>query len=214
MDRRSNWLATLDIVNEAFLYEQPLPAAHREAFAEQIVSQSSKLSQTTEVFTEGLRLFSGEKLRTRFAARHILQEESARVLTLLAARTVDTRKTLGQINASLLKACFAQSCVKGECAHATIGLLRYLAAGRLDKRETRLNTHLRTLSQHRDGNSQWEHFPFYYTLLALTEIDLPLAIQEMHYAAPTCEQQLRRISTEDPVSQRRRAILQRVLSMC
>ena len=214
MIHRSNLTTTLDLINQAFFYGQPLSVAHREAFAEQIVSQQSGSSQVAETAVIDLSLFSGERLQTRFAARHILQEEAARALVLLDARTLDTHKALDQMNARLLKTCFAQSCVKGECAHAMIGLMRYLAAGRLDDRETRLNAHLKTLSQHRDGKGQWEHFPFYYTLLALTEINLPQAIEEMRYAAPTCEKQLRRISTEDQVSQRRRAILQRVLSMC
>ena len=210
--------ATLDIINEAFLYGRPLSVAQREAFAEQIVSRQEKpnLAAGAPVFTngKGLDLFSGEKLKTRFATGHILQEEAARALVLLTARTVDVREALERVNKSLAQACFAQSCVKGECAHAMIGLMRYLAAGGLDESEKRLDTHLKMLSQHRNGSGDWGHFPFYYTLLALTEIDLPVAIQEIRHAAPTCERRLRRVSSDDKVSQRRRAIMQRALSRC
>lgn len=210
------WIMTLNIVNEAFLYGQPLSIAQREAFAEQIVSQQARLNPVARVPVfpagQGLELFSGERLHTRFATRHILQEEAARALVLLAARTVNVRETLEWMDADLLKACFAQSCVKGECAHAMIGLMRYLAVGGLGDSEQRLDTHLKTLSQHRDSSGDWGNFPFYYTLLALTEIDLPSALREMRYAAPTCKKRLRRISGDDKISRRRRAILQRALS--
>jgi hypothetical protein len=211
-------IATLDIINEAFLYGRPLSVAQREAFAEQIISRQEKPNPVAgaPVFTngKGLDLFSGETLKTRFATRHILQEEAARALVLLTARTVDVREALERVNKSLAQACFAQSCVKGECAHAMIGLMHYLAAGGLGEPEKRLDIHLKTLSQHRNGSGDWGHFPFYYTLLALTEIDLPAAIQEMRYAAPACERRLRRVSSDDKISQRRRAIMQRVLSRC
>jgi len=214
MEHRYDWTMTLDIVNEAFFFGRALSIAHREAFAEQIATNQTRSSQVSEAPTEGWSLFSGERLLTKFATRYILQEEAARALVLLSARTLDIRRTLEQVNAHLIKMCFAQACIKGECAYAMIGLMRYLAVGGLDESEKRLSAHLRILTQQRDSNGQWKHFPFYYTLLALTEINLPQAIEEMRYAAPACERRLQRAANGDQISQRRRAIMQRVLSGC
>jgi hypothetical protein len=211
---RYDWTSTLDIVNEAFFFGRALSVGHREAFAEQIATNQARSSQANAASTEGWSLFSGERLLTKFATRYILQEEAARALVLLSARTLDIRRTLEQVNARLIETCFAQSCVKGECAHAMIGLMRYLAVGGLDEPERRLCVHLKTLTQQRDGNGQWGHFPFYYTLLALTEINLPQAIEEMRCAAPACERRLQRAVNGDQISQRRRAIMQRVLAAC
>ena len=47
--------------------------------------------------------------------------------------------------------------------------------------------------------------------LALSEIDLPSARQELRYAAPACERVLKRLSGADPVT-RRRDIVLRALS--
>ena len=52
------------------------------------------------------------------------------------------------------------------------------------------------LKKCRKGESQWRVFPFWYTLLALVEMDLPAAVAEMRYVAPRCESgpQAQRIS--------------------
>jgi len=39
----------------------------------------------------------------------------------------------------------------------------------------------------RDGKGQWRRFPFWYTVLALSEMDVPEASRELKYAAPVLE---------------------------
>ena len=39
----------------------------------------------------------------------------------------------------------------------------------------------------RDGNGQWRRFPFWYTVLALSEMDVPDALRQLKYAAPVLE---------------------------
>jgi len=46
---------------------------------------------------------------------------------------------------------------------------------------------LKALKKRRDGKGRWRNFPFYYTLLSLTEIDIPQPVDEMKYAAKACE---------------------------
>jgi hypothetical protein len=94
--------------------------------------------------------------------------------------------------------------------------MRYLATGGVDDAERWLQVHVQTLSQQQGSKGRWKRFPFYYTLLALLEIDLPSARDEMRYSAPACERYLRRSPTltDDVFYRRRRAIVQRVLGRC
>jgi hypothetical protein len=54
----------------------------------------------------------------------------------------------------------------------------------------------------------------YYTLLALSETDLPAAVEEMRYAAPACERFLRRSPKDDGFALRQRDVVERVLARC
>jgi len=123
-------------------------------------------------------------------------------------------EVLERTNRWLLEQCFSSVCTVGECAHSTIGLMRYLAAGGLADSEKRLNAHIAVLSQHRDGKGRWRRFPFYYTLLALSETDLPAAVGEMRHAAPACERFLRRSPKGDLFVTRQRVVMERVLARC
>lgn len=100
------------------------------------------------------------------------------------------------------------------CGKCTAALWRHLAVGGLEDSERRLTTGSRALKSHRDGNGKWRTFPFYYTLLVLSEIDLPLAVEEMRYASTVCQRYLRRSSKDDRIAQRRRILAERVLRKC
>jgi hypothetical protein len=67
------------------------------------------------------------------------------------------------------------------------------------------------LKEHRDGRGRWGRFPFYYTLLALTEIPGGPATAEMRYAAPGLERMLKRSGRADGFDRRRRAVAERIL---
>jgi hypothetical protein len=211
--------ATLGALDEAFFRGQSLPQVQRAEVAAWLVGRQDQAGPDAGTFAptetdhlEAMRLYSGEKLKTRFAAGHILNAQAARALFLLDAPTPGAQEAIRRTDQRLRQACFATSCIVGECAHATVGLMRYLAAGGLDDAERRLNAYLGTLSQQRDGQGRWRRFPFYYTLLALSEIDLPQAIQERQYAAPACERYLRRATHDDTIGWRRQAIMQRNLA--
>jgi hypothetical protein len=68
------------------------------------------------------------------------------------------------------------------------------------------------LSEHRDSRGSWRRFPFYYTLLALTEMDGKRATGELRYAAPRLERMLNRRGSGDRFDSRRRAVARRVLA--
>ena len=211
---------TMDSLNEDLFYGRTPPEAEVEAFAGWVLGRQGTAGKlagafipTEEDLESGVRLFTGELLKTRLAARNILTTEVARALFLLVPATPGVREALERANRWLLGMCFASSCVLGECAHSTLGWMRYLAAGALSDAEGRLETHLQVLSLHRDGRGRWKRFPFYYTLLALSETTLPAAVAEMRYAAPACERSLRRWGTEGRFTARQKVLLERVLAV-
>ncbi|HEY93661.1 MAG TPA: hypothetical protein G4O15_01825 [Dehalococcoidia bacterium] len=91
---------------------------------------------------------------------------------------------------------------------------RHLTAGGLDNQEARLIEGLKALKQRRDGSGRWRSFPFYYTLLSLSEIDIPQALNEMKYTANVCERYLKHSLTDDIINRRRRTLVKRVLEKC
>ena len=72
---------------------------------------------------------------------------------------------------------------------------------------------LSALPQHRNGKGAWRRFPFFYTALALTELDHPKAKKEREYIRPVCEKKRARLEPKDDVSRRRIAVLDRVLEL-
>ena len=68
-----------------------------------------------------------------------------------------------------------------------MGLWRNSLAGGLDRHEERLGGGARRLRSMRDGAHRWRKFPFWYTVLALSEIDNAEAKRELKYAAPALE---------------------------
>jgi hypothetical protein len=67
------------------------------------------------------------------------------------------------------------------------------------------------LRKHRDGKGGWRRFPFYYTLLALTEMNPEIARDELKYAAGVCEQRLKRKPRDDKYARRRHEVMRRAL---
>jgi hypothetical protein len=214
---RNSLAVTLDAVNAALFNGRPPSKAEEEEAARWIASQQVKgglqaglFAPTEDDYQEGVRLFTGERLRTKLATRNILTAEAARALVLFGMG----EDILERTNRWLLEQCFASTCTVSECAHSTVGLMRYLAVGGLAGSEKRLDAHFAVLSQHRDGQGRWRRFPFYYTLLALSETDLPAAVEEMRYAAPACEWFLRRSPKGDLFIPRQRSVMERVLARC
>ena len=87
-----------------------------------------------------------------------------------------------------------------------------MAAGGLSKRRERLAGGLKFLKEHRDGKGGWHRFPFYYTLLALSEMEAKGESREIQYAAPVLERMLKRRSRGGKFETRRRAVAERVLA--
>ena len=217
--RPTSLTATLDSTAEAFFYQKPIPATLRKDIAAMLISRQIQSGSnsgffipfTAESGTES-RLFSGEQLHTEFARRHSQLIEAARVLKLLALDIDAVAQSIHIADQRMNTMCYSKFCSKGECKSLTIAYMRYLALSNEKDSENRINPFLTELVRHRDGKGKWSGFPFYYTLLMLSEVDDPLAAQELQYAAPLCEKQDGQNMSADPISRRRQAILTQALS--
>jgi hypothetical protein len=210
---------TLDSAAEAFFYQRPIPAAHRQETASMLISRQIQsgsnygffipFTAETEVRS---RLFSGEQLLTDFAHSHIQLIESARVLKLLGVDNETVTHSIRVADQRMSKYCYSKFCSKGECKSLTIAYMRYLASCNVNDTIMDLNPFLSKLTSYRDGKGKWNGFPYFYTLLMLSEVNDPLATQELQYAIPLLEKQLGQIGSADPISIRRQAIITKVLS--
>lgn len=213
-----NLRTTLDSIDEALFSQHPIPPAERQTFALHILSHQIPDGPQAGLFHTGIagretapRLFTGERLYTLLAARHTLLIDSARMLTLLEVKNDAVTRAL-EIAAQRMEArCYADFCAVGECRHLTLAFMRYLVASHPPGYEQRVDRFLNLLAVHRDQHGKWGTFPFFYTLLIISESYAPQAILERQYAAPVCADALQRPWKDDPFSQRRKAILEKVL---
>ncbi len=70
---------------------------------------------------------------------------------------------------------------------------------------------LSALPEYRDGQGAWRRFPFFFTLLALSELDHPKVRDELRYARGACEKKLTRSKPGNDIASRRIAVMERVL---
>jgi hypothetical protein len=168
-------------------------------------------------YRRGIRLFTGEKVTSGAAIGHILGEEASRALMILDGALPEARVALKKSSKGMIKAlmsCETPTRVRGFycCGTCTAALWRHLAVGGLSKPKQRLAAGLRVLKKYRDGKGKWRRFPFYYTLLALSEIDRKLVADEIHYIAPVCERLVKRYKAKSKIARRRKILLERILA--
>ena len=214
---------TLDSINELVFLGEPLTKGQKTEAANWIAarqglenSYANMFAPTKKDYREGIRVFTGERIRSGAGTGHILGEEACRVLILLNVADVNVQMSLKQATEGMLKTLNREPKSIGTycCGTCSCALWRHLTAGGLDESERRLKNGMNILRLHRKGDGKWKRFPFYYTLLALVEISLPSARKEMQYAAPVCERYLKRAPRKDQCAQRRRVLVERVLEKC
>ena len=216
--------ATLDAVNDAFFNGRSLSKSQRAEAAKWIAgrqglpgSYSGMFAPTGRDFSEGVRFFTGERLPSRAGTAHVLGEEACRALILLDVPLAGVRDALERATDGIMKRVAkvnGAQCGTYCCGKCTVAYWRHLAVGGLDEPGRRLAAGMKVLKSRRDGEGKWRIFPFYYTLLALSETDLPSARKELRYAAAVCERVLKRSPKGDKYDARRRTLLKRVLARC
>ncbi len=205
---------TIDAVSVRLAAGEPLASAEREDVVAWLLDRQIQAGRGGGMFVPfpgeyagGVRLFTGERVRTQLATRNVLTLESVRILFALAGERGAVRGALAHTSVAMRHACFALShCVIGECAHSSIAYMRDAASDRSGDHRKWIEDHLHVIREHRDGTGRWKRFPFYYTLLALLEVGTPSANAELEYARPACRRVIGRASNGDYVTRRRRIL--------
>jgi hypothetical protein len=215
---------TVDAVNAALFEQRKIPAAERKRVAHWLAERQGLPGAYGDTFAgfpaerqSGMVVFTGERIASA-SARHILGEETCRALRRLGVSDARVVAALERADEGLMR-CLARAALDPRntnpgrycCGKCTVGLWRNLLAGGLDRQAERLRRgagHLRTM---RDGKGQWRVFPFWYTVLALSELDFPEALREIKYAAPVLERAAERAPASTRAAVRRHELARRAL---
>ena len=221
---QSSLSATVDAVNDAVFFGKAMAAKDRRHVARWIAARQGLPGAYGELFAgfapevaRGIRLFTGERV-TSASARHILGEESCRALLLLksddaTATAALTRATEWIIERVDMAARDSPRNSAGAycCGKCTVGLWRNILAGGLDRQDRRLRLGLSKLRSMRDGEGGWRTFPFWYTVLALTEMDRAEARGELRYASARIRAEARRAAGSSSCAERRNTLARAAL---
>lgn len=214
---------TIDAITQAHFFAREIPHAERARAAKWIVSRQGMpgayratfFAPTEFDFANGFSVFTGERITSRAGTSHIIGEEACRALALLGVNTLEVREALNRANTALEKwiDC-AENGGPGAgtfcCGTCSVALWRNLLTHGPGTAQRRLAVGMRALKAARDGKGKWKRFPFHYTLLALGEIESPLALAEIRYAAPVIERALK-LPLRGEYAPRRHATMQRAL---
>jgi hypothetical protein len=190
-------------------------------------SYAGMFAPTGYDYAFGTKTFTGEPVRSGAATGHILSEEACRALFQLGLHApAPVPQALERARQAIFKR-IEQSEAPGKwasvgvycCGTCSVALWRHLLASGNPDDQKRLENGLAELRRHRDGEGRWKRFPFYYTMLALSEMELPGVRDEIVYAGNVIERSLRRLSKADPDGQsvhdlRRKVVLERTLEKC
>ena len=222
---RTSLSQTVDAVNAALFEGRALAAAERSHVARWIAARQGLPGSYGGTFagfpserSRGIVLFTGERIASA-SARHILGEEASRALRLLRVRDRSVMRALEAADDGLIR-CLARAAEDPRnrnpglycCGKCSVGLWRNLLSGGLSRREERLRhgaLHLRSV---RDGEHGWRKFPFWYTVLALSEMDIGEAKAELKYAAPALERTASRPVGSTVYARRRLELAARALN--
>jgi hypothetical protein len=222
--RKGSLSETIDSVNEAMFEGRSIPLVERTDIAQWIGERQGLPGAYGDTFAgfpsereSGIVLFTGERI-TSASARHILGEEACRALRLLRVSRASVTRALERASEGLMR-CLDRAALdprnsnpgKYCCGKCTVGLWRHLLAGGLDRQEERLSKGVRYLRTLRDGQGRWRVFPFWYTVLALSEMGFAEAREDLQYAGPLLERLARRAPPRSRYALRRYELARRVL---
>ena len=158
----------------------------------------------------GLKLLTGERIRSSAAIRHILSEEALRTAIVWglgeASAVGQALKGFDQIMER-----GARSSGRYCCYNCTIAFLRTLVVVKPKDWNQTLEKGLNRIRRARTDDGKWHGFPFYYTILTLSEMSTPLAEAELKHASVNAEKLLKRYRGNDRASLFRRLTLESML---
>jgi hypothetical protein len=217
---------TVDAVNDAFFHRRRLTKSNRKELARRIAQRRGKpgayagmFAPTDQDLHTGVRVYTGELIRSGAAIGHIIGEEACRALILLSVEDNTIREALERATSGMLRRLRQtedMSKVHGMycCGTCSVAYWRHIMVGGLDRNKERLAAGMLALGARRTDDGRWRRFPFYYTLLALSEINLKPALDEMRHAAPLLERYVKRKVADNRFSERRHILCERILAKC
>ncbi len=218
---------TVDDINAALFEQRKIAGGEKKTVAEWITERqglrgaySGTYAGYSVELAEGILLFTGERI-TSASARHILGEETMRVLRLMNVRDASIRAGLKRADEGMIDAIRRSDADSRNtnigwfcCGKCSVGMWRNLLSGGLERQEERLRKGVgEVLRSHRQGDGRWHRFPFWYTVLALSEVDYPEGRDELRYAAPVLERAAGRVEPKDLYGRRRHALAARALQI-
>ena len=224
MLNKNSLVQTLDNLNDAFFYGKKISKSEAKEITGWISSRldtpysyNRSFGITKKDMQNPVYTFTGERLTSPASMRHIMAEEACRVLVKLSHITGKPVPALKESDKRFLKM-LEDSEKAGKpkgtfcCGACTVGLWRHLSAGGLSEYSAKLPEGILVLHYNHDANGRWGRFPFFYTLLALSEIDDPIARKELNYAQTECERTLSKLRKTGKFSKRKYDLLLKVLN--
>jgi hypothetical protein len=221
---RTSLSKTVDAIHAAYFEGRKPGAVERRRAARWIAARQGLPGAYGNTFAgfpserAGIVLFTGERVE-HASARHILGEETSRALRQLRVRDPKVNRALAAADEGLRR-CLARAAEHPRfinpglfcCGKCSVGLWRNLLAGGVDRQEERLQQGAAYLRKMRKGAARWRTFPFWYTVLALSEMDNAAASAELRYAEPELTRIARRPAPSSWYARRRHELAIRALN--
>ncbi|MEM2129797.1 MAG: hypothetical protein QXZ70_04280 [Candidatus Bathyarchaeia archaeon] len=159
---------------------------------------------TEKDMTEGFQTLTGEQFLGRNAlSRHILGEETLRAVILwnrssdpAAVKALKAYEKIVNLSVDGTFCCY-------NCATA---FLRTLVAAKVGNWSETLDKGIGKLRKERTSNGRWHGYSFYYTLLALSEMDVPSTKDELQHASNAAKKLIRKYEQKDDRTSRFRTL--------
>ncbi|HMS33150.1 MAG TPA: hypothetical protein PKC91_03605 [Ignavibacteria bacterium] len=216
---------TLDNLNQIFLRKEFISLSDRKNTARWISDRQGLKGSYTDMFapTESdfneIKLFTGDKLTSKASIAHILGEESLRALYLLNVQDRKIQDAFDKARSGIMKV-LKRNYEAGIypdgtfcCGKCTVALWRNLSAEGVRKNKKSLESGINYMKSFRDGKGKYNRFPFFYTVLALSDIDLPESKAEIEYCSSLLRKYVKRKEQNDIYSERKKIIAERALEM-
>lgn len=205
---------TLDAVTEAHFFGTEIPEEERRCTVDWLVTRVGRYggyrgmpAPTPLDFAEPFCTFTGDPIEGRAPISHILGEEAIRAMIWLGSEDPCVTEAVGRSYA-LVEAEHPEASGWYCCGKCSVALWRHWLM-REDKAEA-LDAALQRLRERRRPNG-WLRLPFFYTLLALSEMPQTEAVEELREVAPLMERLLK-VRRLPPYAERRTALLERALA--
>ncbi|HUW84616.1 MAG TPA: hypothetical protein VMZ31_17685 [Phycisphaerae bacterium] len=213
---------TLCNIREVLLRGEKIPKPEREQAAAWIASRAGAPGSyrglpapTTRDYSTKLRLFTGETVGSQAGTGCKLGFEATWAITVLrptktaVARVAETcrQRALERFSQETARQRGMYCCYS--CSNAGWQALGVTPGGDADEL---LEAGLSLLRSLRRSTGRWDKFPFWYTVLALSDMDRPSALAELRHAAPALQRAMKARPKPDAATQRRLSLARHVLN--